>query len=157
MWSTNYYLCDSLMAITVMTWKKSHLVSFGSTEVTALKEERNSKIEVIKVNVRPINYFLFEFLNSSNLFLNILPQDFWICLQLKTCDTSPEDHCVLKKLLGTREGKERRVAAVFCLLVFVAQTKGCPQERSVPPTSAHLQCWHTWEQQPLPWDSLGTL
>ena len=68
MWSTNYYLCDSLMVITVVTWKKSHLVSFGSTEVTALKVERNSKIEVIKVNVRPINYFLFEFLNFFKSF-----------------------------------------------------------------------------------------
>ena len=68
MWSTNYCLCYSLMVITVMTRKKSHLVSFGSTDVIALKEEGNSKIEVIKVNVRPINYFLFEFLNVFEFF-----------------------------------------------------------------------------------------
>ena len=56
------------MVITVMTRKKSHLVSFGSTDVIALKEEGNSKIEVIKVSVRPINYFLFEFLNVFEFF-----------------------------------------------------------------------------------------
>ena len=56
------------MVITVMTWKKLRLVSFGSTDVIALKEGRKSKIEVIKVNVRPINYFLFEFLNFFESF-----------------------------------------------------------------------------------------
>lgn len=57
--STNYCPYYSLMEITVMTWKKSHLVSFGSTDVIALKEGRNSTIEVIKVNKKPINYLLF--------------------------------------------------------------------------------------------------
>lgn len=57
-WSANYCLC-SLMEITVMTWKKSHLTSFGRTEVIALKEGGNSVIEVMKVSVKLINYFLF--------------------------------------------------------------------------------------------------
>lgn len=56
------------MVITVMTWKKLRLVSFGSTDVIALKEGRKSKIEVIKVNVRLINYFLFEFFNFFESF-----------------------------------------------------------------------------------------
>lgn len=32
-----------------MTWKKSHLISLGSTKMITLKEGENSKIEVIKV------------------------------------------------------------------------------------------------------------
>lgn len=42
-----------------MTWEELHLISFGSREVIALKEGENSKIEVIKVSAKPINYFLF--------------------------------------------------------------------------------------------------
>lgn len=47
-----------------MTWKKSHLVSFGSTDVIALKEGRNSKVGVIKVNTKLTNYLVFNFLES---------------------------------------------------------------------------------------------
>lgn len=47
-----------------MTWKKSHLVSFGSTDVIALKEGRNSKVEVIKVNTKLTNYLVFNLLES---------------------------------------------------------------------------------------------
>ena len=42
-----------------MTREESQCISFGSTKVIALKEGENSKTEVMKVRVKPINYFLF--------------------------------------------------------------------------------------------------
>jgi hypothetical protein len=59
-WSTNYCLCYPLMLITVMVQKKSQLISFGSTEVIVLRGRGdNSKVEVTKVSVKPINCHLF--------------------------------------------------------------------------------------------------
>lgn len=106
-----------------MTWKKSHLVSFGSTDVIALKEGRNSKVEVIKVNTKLTNYLVFNFLESFlRTFCQVISESIFCS---KTVVFSPQNTMSWRSCWDP--GKvTRRVAAVVLPSGICGTDRGLP-------------------------------
>lgn len=118
-----------------MTWEELHLISFGSTEVIALKEGENLKIEVIKVSVKPINYFMFWIFKFLRIFSFLLT--FCHVILERTLSSAqkpwyfPKEHDILKELPGQGKVMSEGWQLWSCRVGFGAQIRAHQEERAL--------------------------